>query len=158
MRHSTRRGKTYRYQIYLAEVMSPFLIRYAWHYPYRARRREADRGGQSVVGARDFTAFTVAGSEASTFTRTITEVAVEREGVCLDLFFTGDGFLRYQVRTMVAALVESNRGRLQRGSIPEINRKQGSRARRSARSGARVDADESRVLVFDACFCPFLGS
>src|SRR5215475_3890697 len=27
-------GKTYRYQIYLAEVMSPFLIRYAWHYPY----------------------------------------------------------------------------------------------------------------------------
>src|SRR6185436_9653575 len=28
------RSKTYRYQLYTGAVMSPFLERYAWHYPY----------------------------------------------------------------------------------------------------------------------------
>ena len=114
------KGKTYRYQIYLAEVMSPFLIRYAWHYPYALDVERLTQEGRALVGARDFTAFTVADCDAKTFTRTITEVAVEGEGDLLRLFFTGDGFLRYQVRTMVAALVESNRGRLKAGSIPEL--------------------------------------
>jgi len=114
------KGKTYRYQIYLAEVMSPFLMRYAWHYPYALDVERLAGEGLALVGERDFTAFTVADCDAKTFTRTITEVAVAREGALLKLFFTGDGFLRYQVRTMVAALVESNRGRLKAGSISEL--------------------------------------
>jgi tRNA pseudouridine38-40 synthase len=114
------KSKTYRYQIYLAEVMSPFLVRYAWHYPYPLDvGRLAEESG-ALTGTRDFTAFTVADCEAKTFTRTITEIDVEREGDSLKLFFTGDGFLRYQVRTMVAALVESNRGRLKAGSVSEL--------------------------------------
>jgi tRNA pseudouridine38-40 synthase len=103
------KGKTYRYQIYLAEVMSPFLIRYAWHYPYALDVERLAVDGMALVGERDFTAFTVANCDAKTFTRTIKEVAVDREGDLLKLFFTGDGFLRYQVRTMVAALADSNR-------------------------------------------------
>ena len=114
------KSKTYRYQIYLAEVMSPFLVRYAWHYPYPLDVERLAEEGMALVGARDFTAFTVADSEAKTFTRTITEIGVEREDDLLKLFFTGDGFLRYQVRTMVAALVESNRGRLKAGSVSEL--------------------------------------
>jgi tRNA pseudouridine38-40 synthase len=114
------KGKTYRYQICLAEVMSPFLIRYAWHYPYALDVERLSEEGMALLGKRDFTAFTVAECEAKTFTRTITEVGVEREGDLLKLFFTGDGFLRYQVRTMVACMIESNRGRLRAGSIPEL--------------------------------------
>ena len=114
------KGKTYRYQIYLAEVMSPFLIRFAWHYHYALDVERLAEEGMALVGERDFTAFTVADCEAKTFTRTITKVAVDREGALLKLFFTGDGFLRFQVRTMVTALVESNRGRLKAGSISEL--------------------------------------
>lgn len=114
------KSKRYRYQIYLAEVMSPFLIRYAWHHPYPLDVERLAEDGMALVGARDFTAFTVTDCEAKTFTRTITEVGVEREGDLLKLYFTGDGFLRYQVRTMVAALVESNLGRLKAGSISEL--------------------------------------
>jgi tRNA pseudouridine38-40 synthase len=114
------KGKTYRYQIYLAEVMSPFLIRYAWHYPYALDVERLAVDGMALVGERDFTAFTVANCDAKTFTRTIKEVAVDREGDLLKLFFTGDGFLRYQVRTMVAALADSNRRRLKAGSISEL--------------------------------------
>jgi tRNA pseudouridine38-40 synthase len=114
------KSKTYRYQIYLAEVMSPFLIRYAWHHPYQLDVKRLAEEGRAFVGEHDFTAFTVADCEAKTFTRTITEVGVEREGDLLMLFFTGAGFLRYQVRTMVAALIESNRGRLKARSISEL--------------------------------------
>jgi len=114
------KSKTYRYQIHMAEVMSPFLVRYAWHYPYPLDAGRLAEEGKALVGERDFTAFTISDCEAKTFTRTITRVCVEREGDLLKLFFTGDGFLRYQVRTMVAALVESSRGRLKAGSISKL--------------------------------------
>lgn len=114
------KSKTYCYQIYLAEVMSPFLVRYAWHYPYPLDIERLAEESKALLGARDFTAFTVADCETKTFTRTITEVGVEREDALLKLFFTGAGFLRYQVRTMVAALLDSNRGRLKAGSISEL--------------------------------------
>jgi len=114
------KSKTYRYQIYLAEVMNPFLIRYAWQHPYPLDVARLAEESRAFVGAHDFTAFTVADCDTKTFTRTIMDVVVEREGDLLKLFFTGDGFLRYQVRTMVATLVESNRGRLRVGTISEL--------------------------------------
>jgi tRNA pseudouridine38-40 synthase len=114
------RSKIYRYQLYLSEVMSPFLARYAWHYPYPLDIERLAEESKALLGAHDFTAFTVADCETKRFTRTITEIRVEREGDLLRLLFTGDGFLRYQVRTMVGALIESNRGRLKAGTIPEL--------------------------------------
>ena len=38
---------------------------------------------------------------------------IKSDGALIQLFFKGRGFLRYQVRTMVMALVEINRGRIQ---------------------------------------------
>jgi len=114
------KSKTYRYRIYLAEVMNPFLVRYAWHYPYPLDVEKLAEEGKELLGMRDFTAFTVADCEAKTFTRTITEVSVERDGPTLKIFFAGDGFLRYQVRKMVGALIESNRGRLKARTISEL--------------------------------------
>jgi tRNA pseudouridine38-40 synthase len=114
------KSKRYRYQIYLADVMSPFLARYAWHYSYPLDVEKLAEESRVLLGSRDFRAFTIADSDAKTFTRTITELSVEREGALLTLFFTGDGFLRYQVRTMVAALLDSNRGRLKAGTISRL--------------------------------------
>ncbi len=114
------RSKTYRYRIYTAEVMSPFLARYAWHYSYALDDERLVEDSKQLLGAHDFTAFTVAECETKTSSRTITGIHVEREGRLLELVFTGDGFLRYQVRTMVGALVEANRGRSKAGSIKEL--------------------------------------
>jgi len=114
------KSKTYRYQIYTAAVMNPFLVRYAWHYPYPLDVQRLVEESRALAGAHDFSAFTVADCETKTNVRTVTDVRVERDEHLLKLFFTGDGFLRYQVRTMVGALVESNRGRLKAGSITEL--------------------------------------
>lgn len=113
-------GKTYRYRIFVAEVMNPFWVRYAWHYPYALDSIKLVEDAQTLVGTHDFTAFTVAGCETKTRVRTVTEVRVEREADLLTLYFSGEGFLRYQVRTMVGALVEANRGRLKASSIAEL--------------------------------------
>lgn len=114
------KSKTYRYQIHMAEVMSPFLVRYAWHYPFSLDVERLVEESEELIGTRDFRAFTVTDCDAKTFMRTVAGISVERESDLLKLYFTGDGFLRYQVRTMVAALVESNRGRLKAGSVSEL--------------------------------------
>src|SRR5262249_56528415 len=87
------KSKTYRYQIYLAEVMSPFLVRYAWHYPYPLDVEKLAEEGKEALGTRDFTAFTVADCETKTFTRTITEFSHDQDDAMLKRIFTSDIFL-----------------------------------------------------------------
>ncbi len=106
------RGKTYRYSIHTAEVGNPLLRRYVWDCWHRFDLDKLGDDLDSLRGTHDFTAFTVASVETKSPVRTIIEARYESEGDLLTIFFSGDGFLRYQVRTMVGALVESNRGKL----------------------------------------------
>ena len=104
--------KVYRYQIYNSPVMSPLLLNYAWHFPYELDPRRIQRDGQFLIGTHDFTAFTVSSCETRTHVRTLTDFCLEQNGALLQLYFSGKGFLRYQVRTMVMALLEINRARI----------------------------------------------
>lgn len=113
------KGKTYRYQIYTAEVMNPLLTRFAWHFPRALDLAKLTHDGQALLGTHDFTVFTVAACETHTNVRTITGFRVEEGNSLLQLYFAGEGFLRYQVRTMVMALLELNRGRLAM-TMPEL--------------------------------------
>ncbi|MDQ3010731.1 MAG: tRNA pseudouridine(38-40) synthase TruA [Acidobacteriota bacterium] len=113
-------SKTYRYRIFTGEIMNPLWGRYAWHYPYPLDIEKLIEDSRVLAGTHDFTAFTVTDCTTRTRVRTVTEVRIERDRELLTLFFSGDGFLRYQVRTMVAALVEVNRGRLRAGSMAEL--------------------------------------
>ena len=104
------REKTYRYRIFVGEVMSPFLDRYALHHR-RALDVEAMRqAAAAVVGRHDFSAFTVVDSERESHVRTLKTLAVEVEGPLLSVFATADGFLRYMVRNLVGTLLEVGRG------------------------------------------------
>jgi len=114
------RDKTYRYQIYQAEVMNPLLARYAWHFPFPLDRERLIIDGQALLGTHDFTAFTVASCETTTRVRTVSDFRLETNGPLWSLYFSADGFLRYMVRTMVASLIEANRGRLKADSISAL--------------------------------------
>ncbi|HEX4950089.1 MAG TPA: tRNA pseudouridine(38-40) synthase TruA [Blastocatellia bacterium] len=113
------KGKTYRYQIFNAEVMNPLLARYALHYHYVIDFDKLWQDGAALIGTHDFTVFTVADCETNTNVRTITGFHIERQAELLQLSFTGEGFLRYQVRTMVEALLQMNRGKLAM-TMPEL--------------------------------------
>lgn len=114
------KSKIYRYRIFTAGVMNPLWNRYAWHYPYRLDFEKLAEDARALIGTHDFTAFTVTDCTTKTRVRTVTDVRFERDGDLLAVFFSGDGFLRYQVRTMIGALVDLNRGRLKAGSIAEL--------------------------------------
>lgn len=118
------KSKTYRYRIFASQVMNPLWLRYAWHYPYRLDLEKLAEDAQVLTGTHDFTAFTVADCVTKTRVRTVTDIHIERDGDLLALFFSGNGFLRYQVRAMVGALTEVNRSWSPRspkaGSIAEL--------------------------------------
>ncbi len=112
--------KTYRYRIYTADVMDPFLVRYAWHYPFDFDVERMIEDSRILLGTHDYGSFTVAACETRTRVRTVTDIRIEAVDHLITFFFTGDGFLRYQVRTIVGALLDANRGRLKAGSIEKL--------------------------------------
>lgn len=114
------KSKTYRYRIFTGEAMNPLWRRYAWHHPYHLNHEKLIEDSRALIGTHDFTAFTVADCTTKTRVRTLTEIRIEPDGDFLTFLFVGEGFLRYQVRTMVAALAEANRGRLRAASISEL--------------------------------------
>ena len=105
-------SKIYRYQIYNSEVWHPLLEPMTWHYPYEINLQRLQHEAQALIGTHDFTAFTVNSCMTKTRIRTLTNFDIKVDGALIQLYFTGKGFLRYQVRTMVAALLDINRGRI----------------------------------------------
>jgi len=114
------RSKTYRYQLYTAQVMCPFLRRFFWHYPHPLDLERLAEDGEALLGRHDFSAFTVSDCDVRSRIRTLTGFRIESDGPQVLLTFAGDGFLRQMVRTIVGTLVDSNRGRLRAGSIRDL--------------------------------------
>ncbi len=111
--------KTYRYTIYQGRIISPFLYRYALHYPYKLDFEKMEQAAEKLKGERDFSAFTVK-SSAKNHVKNLKEIRFERKGELTDIYFTGNGFLRYMVRTLVGTLIEVGNGKIKVEEINEI--------------------------------------
>jgi len=106
--------KRYRYVIDNGPVPDAFLRHYAWHVPGRLDAEAMHRAAQSLAGEHDFSSFRAAGSECATSVRTIFDICVARQRVCLTEAITleveADGFLYNMVRNIVGTLIEVGRG------------------------------------------------
>ena len=106
------RGKLYTYRGRFRPAALPWLgMRCAALPPITAPERLA-QAASLLVGRHDFASFTVPEAASGLTVRRLFRVwtVARRDG--LDLHFVGDGFLRYQVRRMVAALLDVGTGRL----------------------------------------------
>ncbi len=108
--------KTYRYRIVNGRVISPFLVRYAYH---EARPLDVERMtkvARLFPGEHDWTAFSSAQSDSETKTRTITTLDVSEhcdEGSrIIDVSITAEGFLRYMVRSIAGTMMAVGRGEM----------------------------------------------
>jgi tRNA pseudouridine38-40 synthase len=110
------RGKTYVYRTINAPVISPFWVRYAHHETRPldvARMLEASR---FFLGEHDWTAFSSANSDSENKVRTVSALSVESvwdsRSNCsiIEFRITGNGFLRYMVRSIAGTLLEVGRG------------------------------------------------
>jgi tRNA pseudouridine38-40 synthase len=99
-------GKLYTYRARWQEATLP------WSEPRSATVRRIDDPAAFCAalgllpGRHDWASFTVPNPATDTTVRTLFSVAVRRRRNGFDLDFVGEGFLRYQVRRMVGALLE----------------------------------------------------
>jgi tRNA pseudouridine38-40 synthase len=113
-------GKRYRYRIFTASVLSPFVRAYVWHRPYptdvEAMRQETTR----LVGTHDFASFEARGAQTLDSIRTLERVDVEIAPDEIHVVVEGSGFLRHMVRIIVGSLVEVGAGRRPAGWVGEV--------------------------------------
>lgn len=106
------RAKTYRYQFWSGDVLSPFERGRVWHLPGHLDIEAMRAAAQRLEGRHDFAAFQGAGADVATTAREIFESRIADCGLrrlCYEV--EGNGFLRHMVRTIAGTLVEIGRGR-----------------------------------------------
>ncbi|MEY2497610.1 MAG: tRNA pseudouridine38-40 synthase [Verrucomicrobiota bacterium] len=106
------KGKTYRYRIWNAEVLSPFESTRAWHVITPLDLELLVSSARQFRGKHDFASFAAnRGTPETSTVRVIRAMRVRRAGACVTIEVDGDGFLYKMVRMMVGALVQIAAGK-----------------------------------------------
>ena len=113
-------GKHYRYMICTKPAASPFAADYSWHSGYALDIPKMKEAMRHFVGIHDFASFMSAGSDVKTTVRTIHQAKITEFDGYLALDFSGDGFLKHQIRIMAGTLVGVGRGRIEPFEIPGL--------------------------------------
>ncbi len=112
-------GKVYVYRLRRGEILHPVTGRNE-----ALARERLDVGAmrdaaRRLLGRRDFTPFSLTGSDPTTTVRTLARLEVAEEGSLLVITAIGDGFLRGMVRRLVGTLRDVGRGRTPPWLAPE---------------------------------------
>ncbi len=117
------KGKTYCYRLVHGRVMSPFWKRYAHQEARPLDLESMRRAGQMFLGEHDWTAFSAAQTESESRVRNIMQMEIadgwDQRGHCELIEFTisGNGFLRYMVRSIVGTLLAVGRGEIDEATV-----------------------------------------
>ncbi len=111
--------KTYKYLINLGEY-NPLERNYVFQYNHSLNIDAMKEAIKLFEGKHDFRSFVTDNQEKENCIRTITFTNVEIKKDKLTITFTGNGFLRYQVRNMVGILIKVGENKILPSSISEI--------------------------------------
>lgn len=118
------RAKTYRYRIVRADICSPMVARYVWHYPFPLDEAAMEAAAGEVVGEHDFTSFAASdperGKEIISNVRTIFSSEWKREGEEFIYSVRGNGFLHHMVRNLLGTFILVGKGTLGAGDVRRI--------------------------------------
>jgi tRNA pseudouridine38-40 synthase len=108
--------KHYVYRVVNAPVMSPFWLRFAHHEGRFLDVGRMNTAARLFLGEHDWTAFSAARSDVENRVRTIKSFTVESiwdarsNSAIIEFRISGNGFLRYMVRSIVGTMLEVGRG------------------------------------------------
>lgn len=114
------KGKEYVYLIYNGKYRNPFYENKAMFYPYEIDAELLNAEAKSFIGTHDFSAFCSAGSEIEDKIREIFDCSVSRNSDVIEIRVSGNGFLYNMVRIIVGTLLDIQRGKIEKASIPQI--------------------------------------
>ena len=110
-RHAVSR--VYQYRVLNQVSPSAFEYRYSWLVRDLLDIDRMNAAAAIFLGEHDFAAFRTLGTEVKSTVRRVIESEWTREGPWLLYRVEATSFLRHMVRTMVAAMVEAGRGKLE---------------------------------------------
>lgn len=111
--------KTYVYKINLGEY-SPIHRNYIFQYNKDLDIDKMNNAIQHFLGTHNFKPFVSDEVVKHSFERTISNVSIEKVKDILTISFTGNGFMKYQVRNMVGTLIKIGQGKLDENIIDLI--------------------------------------
>lgn len=113
------KSKEYKYYINLGEY-NPLERNYVFQYNYVLNIEAMKDAIKVFLGTHDFRAFVTESKEKENCVRTIEYVNIEPIDNKLIITFTGDGFLRYQVRNMVGILIQVGENKISTEDVEKI--------------------------------------
>lgn len=114
------KGKEYTYLILNRPERDPFLSGLALHYKRPLNVEKMRECALPILGKHDFTSFMAKGSDIEDAVRTVSSLAVRKEGDLVSIKIAADGFLYNMVRIIVGTLIEASEGRFDRKDVERI--------------------------------------
>jgi len=98
--------KEYEYRIINKKDVDPFKARYNTYIKETINFELLEKASKLFIGTHDFVNFTTnTVEEVENFIKTIYDIKVTKNGKSIKINFIGSGFLRYQIRMMVGAMI-----------------------------------------------------
>ncbi len=111
--------KTYKYIINCGEY-NPIERNYVYQYGKKLDVDKMKKEIKSFIGVHDFESFVSDESIKDSYVREIYDAHIEEDNDKVIFYFTGNGFMKYQVRNMVGLLFKIGKGKLDLGIVNEI--------------------------------------
>ena len=112
--------KRYTYQIYIGEVLPPFLYKRAHHVPRLKRFPEMAEAARVIEGKHDFTGFAASTTTVKNNVRTIYYSRLTQNGNILTYSVEANGFLHHMIRNIVGTLLVIGDGKAEPGFMEKI--------------------------------------
>lgn len=97
--------KVYMYKINTLDY-NPVEINHVFQYNKELDINKIKEQSKYLIGKHDFSSFANKEDKKESYIRTIYDIKISFSKGLLTITFTGDGFLKYQVRNMIGALIE----------------------------------------------------
>ena len=111
--------KEYTYKINTGEY-NPLERNYVFQYNYKLDINNMKKAIKYFLGGHDFRAFVTDNKEKENCIRTITKATISEQDEIITIKFTGNGFLRYQVRNMVGILIKVGENKISPETVEKI--------------------------------------
>lgn len=111
--------KTYKYYLNMGEY-DPLKRNYIYQYCYKLDIKSMKKAIKYLKGEHDFRAFVTDNVDKGNCVRKITKASITRKKDILVFKFTGNGFMRYEVRNLVGALLRVGQGKMKPIKVKEI--------------------------------------
>ena len=111
--------KTYKYIINCGEY-NPIERNYVYQYGKKLDIDKMKKEIKSFIGVHNFKPFVSEEAVKENYEREIYDAHIEEDGDKVIFYFTGNGFMKYQVRNMVGILFKVGKGKLENGIVDAI--------------------------------------